>query len=202
MIDGTPIEFNYKKATQAINFFARKSSKNSISKLKVIKLIWLADRYHIRKYGRPLTGDMYFAMPFGPVGSTVKDIAELNFSLSDDEKVYATKYLSVSSNNVGSISEVDNRVLSETDIEALNFVSDNFSDKDPFELVKLSHQYPEWAKYDEGLSSKTISRHVMSYLDFFQNPTIKNDVFQIDQELLEVNKSIVEENLSLSAVLP
>ena len=53
--------------------------------LSDIKLIFFADRYHIRKYGRPITNDEYLAMDFGPVNSGVKDIAEMSGFL-DREK--------------------------------------------------------------------------------------------------------------------
>ena len=52
------IPFDYKKAVQAINFFARKNG-GKITKLEVLKLIFFADRYHLRKYGRPITNDQY-----------------------------------------------------------------------------------------------------------------------------------------------
>src|SRR5680860_294981 len=54
-------QVSYEKATQALNFMATKDG-GRISKLKAIKLIFLADRYHLRKYGRPVVGDQYFAM--------------------------------------------------------------------------------------------------------------------------------------------
>ena len=59
---------SYKKATQALNFFALKKD-GKINKMKAIKLIYLADRLHLRKYGRPIVGDIYWAMKLGPVGS-------------------------------------------------------------------------------------------------------------------------------------
>ena len=45
-------------------------------KMKALKLVYIADRYHLRKYGRLITNDTYFAMNYGPVPSGTKDIAE------------------------------------------------------------------------------------------------------------------------------
>ena len=87
------LTFSHKKATQALNFFAR-SAGGSISKIKALKLVFFADRYHLRKYGRPVTNDEYYAMPKGPVPSHVKDIAEMSDFLSKNEKSYADKFLS------------------------------------------------------------------------------------------------------------
>ena len=55
-------------------------------KIKIIKLIYLADKYHLVRYGRTITNDDYYAMEYGPVGSTVKDVLEFDeFTLSHNE---------------------------------------------------------------------------------------------------------------------
>jgi len=71
------INFNFdcRKTTQALNYFAIKAG-GTINRMKAIKLVYLADRYHLRKYCRLITNDIYFAMDNGPVASGVKDIAE------------------------------------------------------------------------------------------------------------------------------
>ena len=56
--------FDYKKATQALNFFALKEG-GTINKMKALKLIYFADRYNLRKYGRPVRNDDYWAMGYG-----------------------------------------------------------------------------------------------------------------------------------------
>lgn len=42
--------------------------------MKLIKLLYLADRYSIQKYRLPITGDSYFGMKDGPVLSTVLNL--------------------------------------------------------------------------------------------------------------------------------
>ena len=51
-----PMSFSYKKATQALNYFARQSGGH-LHKMKALKLLFFADRFHLRKSGRPLTND-------------------------------------------------------------------------------------------------------------------------------------------------
>ena len=38
--------FSYKKATQSLAFFSQKEIDNTLDKLKALKLIYFADRYH------------------------------------------------------------------------------------------------------------------------------------------------------------
>ena len=191
------IEFNHQKATQAINFFASQAPNGRISKMRVIKLIWLADRYHLRHYGRPIIGDQYWAMPFGPVGSSVKDIAEASGFLADEERDYSGKYLRSDGYEVESIARPDLDVLSATDIEALRVVRETVGSHNKFQLVELSHAYPEWSKFREQLASKQSSRERMSYIDFFgDSPTI--DKFRDNPETVRNAKSIFEEDWELA----
>lgn len=190
----TIIEFDYKKATQAINYFAGKSG-GTINKMAAIKLIWLADRYHLRKYGRPVIGDDYLAMSYGPVGSSIKDIAEGNDFLPPEEREYRGKYLEKADKYVvKSIAPVDDEVFSETDLEALDFAFKKFGHLNRFRLVEISHNYPEWTKFKAELESGS-TREKMSYLDFFEDPPqYPNDPFKLDKELLELNKETFSEN--------
>jgi uncharacterized phage-associated protein len=164
------LNFDHRKATQAINFFANKAG-GYINKMKAIKLIYFADRYHLRKYGRPITNDEYFAMPYGPVNSGVKEIAENSDFLAKDEQVYASTYLKVQNQyGVKSINPVENKVFSKSDIEALSFAWDKFGKYNQYQLADLSHNYPEWKRFKEIIESKAQSRVRMNYEDFFEDP--------------------------------
>lgn len=196
----TLLEFDYKKATQAINYLARKDG-SSIDKLKLIKLIYLADRFHLRKYGRPILNDTYMAMPYGPVCSSSKDIAESSYYLGETEKEYASKFVSVDQkeNVVKSVSDVDKKVFSESEIAAFDFVYDKFGSKKASELVNVVHRYPEWAKFREELISGGTTREIMSYLDFFKNPEDKSgDQFELSEKALSASKELFKEDYEVA----
>lgn len=187
-------EFDYKKATQALNFLAIKEG-GKIGKLNALKLIWLADRVHLRKYGRPIFNDNYLAMPYGPVASSVKDIAEASDFMADVERDYSEKYLDRSNVIVKSKADIDDSVFSETDLHVLNFVYKKFGKID---LVRFSHEFPEWKKHEDNL--KVTSRESMSYLDFFENPEkpIAADVFNEQSSDLDDARQIFEESYKLA----
>lgn len=77
----------HRKATQALNFMARQSG-GRISRLKALKLLFFADRYHLRKYGRTVSGCTYYAMTHGPVASEAKSIAEDDDRLPSPARTY------------------------------------------------------------------------------------------------------------------
>ena len=63
-----------RKSTQALNYFAHKAASGrppsrKLNKMKALKLLFFADRYHLRKYGRSVSDCVYFAMKHGPAAS-------------------------------------------------------------------------------------------------------------------------------------
>jgi hypothetical protein len=186
--------FKYKKAVQALNFFAIKEN-GAINKMKALKLIWLADRYHIRKYGRPITFDSYLAMKLGPVPSGAKDLAQANNPFLDPlEKEYRDSFIFPNSNNLNfsSIAGVETKVFSKTDMDALDYIYSTFGDKDQFKLSEYSHTLPDWKKYEQLLNSGH-SRIDMKYDDFFLDK--ENSDFDItDEEHLQFAKELFDEN--------
>lgn len=186
---------DYKKATQVINYIINIFPEKKINDLTVVKLVWIADRYHLRKYGRPVLNDQYVAMKNGPVASLVKDLIDKSSFLTNEEKKYAEEYLgNLNTRIVKSIKDVDLSVFSKTDLEAMDFAISNFSTYLSPALVKMSHEYPEWKKHQEQLDGG-LRQVCMDYSDFFENPeSIKNDLFATDATLLEINKEAFEES--------
>jgi uncharacterized phage-associated protein len=160
------MSFSHKKAVQIINFFTRKSG-GEISKLHMLKLVFFADRYHLRKYGRPITDDQYWAMRLGPVASSIKEIAELN-SGDAREMQYARRFLAAAGrqHHVRSVADMEPQVFSESDREALEFAWDRFGGSK--DLVEQTHLYPEWQKHAGAL--ETQSRARIAYEDFLEDP--------------------------------
>ena len=173
--------FDYKKATQALNNLALKEL-GKINKMKALKLIHLADRYHLRKYGRLITNDIYFAMNYGPVPSGVKDIAEGSEFLGEKEQEYSSQYLASSDQyTLKSTNPVDDSVFSDSDIEALNFAWEKFGHLDQFKLKDLTHKYPEWERHKEALK---VDSRIQIYLEDFLNDPEANieKCFELDEE--------------------
>lgn len=164
--------FDYRKATQCLNYFALKAGE-SVDKLRVLKLIYFADRYHLRKYGRLITNDIYFAMELGPVASSTKDIAEKSEFLDETESKYTNEYLRTRpQHKLESNKPVDIDVFSESDIEALDFVWDKFGHLSPSDLVKSTHEYPEWKRNRQALLLNP--RIEIKIEDFLDDPDIEN----------------------------
>lgn len=190
--------FAYKKAVQAINFFAI-SNGGEINKLKALKLIFFADRFHLRKYGRPITNDQYWAMQFGPVPSGVKDLFELD-SVSHNERHYAADFLVKGSTEHSdcSIAPVDTSVFSQSDLEALQFAWYHFGGRSG--IVEKTHSYPEWKRHEAAIKGGS-TREPMDYLDFLDDPPPGvNPCHPLSDEEREDRKAQIEELTELVAL--
>jgi len=149
------------KIVQALCFIIGKIKK--ADKLKLVKMLYLADKHHLIRYGRTITGDEYWAMNYGPVGSATKDILTMDKSfLSKDEFNYASRHLSKVDEyrfEPGDACEPDNlEMLSESDMESLAFVTENYGALSSHSLVILTHKYPEWAQYKELFGKRRTRR--------------------------------------------
>ncbi|MBF0466111.1 MAG: SocA family protein [Nitrospirae bacterium] len=127
-------------------------------KLKLIKLIYLADKFHLIRYGRTVTRDKYLAMEHGPVGSVVKDVLSFNSkSLSASELRCACALFEETDTYTfkakQSATERDFDMLSESDIESFDFVINQFGRMTQWELRDYTHKYPEWYQHEQLLKA-------------------------------------------------
>lgn len=193
-----------RKLVQILAYLANKSNRSQINKLKAIKLAWAADRYHVRKYGRLVTGDDYFALKYGPVASQLKNIAEEDSYLPESYIEYSKNFIKPSKdrNTVEAQADADLDLLSTTDREALDFAIDSFGQYSGFELADYSHKYPEWKRFEKVLDSGEVARARIDLDDFFKSPSdIENDPFSIDEEILNNSHRVFVENREVEQAL-
>lgn len=189
-----PMSFSYKKATQALNYFAQQSG-GRINKMKALKLLFFADRFHLRKYGRPITNDEYFAMNYGPVPSGGKDLVEGSDFRPDVEKAYSGQFINPENRyEFSSIGEIENLVFSQTDLEALTFSWNQFGQMDQFQLAELTHQYPEWKRHEAAISGGNSSRIKMTFTDYLNDPPAPYDpCFPLTEEDRQIRREEIQE---------
>ena len=198
------IDVQDRKLVQLLNYFAHKDKSKTINKLKAIKLVWVADRYHLRKYGRLVSADEYYALKFGPVGSQLKNIAEQDSFLPDSYVKYSKKYIEPTNRklNIKALSDVESNLLSQTDLEALEFAWKNFGSNSGFDIANISHKYPEWAKFKEVIESGQVAREKIELLDFFEDSEdITEDAFEMDKDILKSSKEIFIQNRKIDKAL-
>ena len=66
------------KAINSILFVLNELGDKKSDAHKVFKILYFADQKHLVTYGRPITGDTYLKMTYGPVPSFIRDVSEGN----------------------------------------------------------------------------------------------------------------------------
>src|SRR5271155_5522268 len=88
-----PFRFNFDRALQASAYLLRLDHKK-MSYLRLLKLLYIADREWLAVTGESITGDRAYAMKFGPVLSTVYDLIKGNGSKAGiwDDHIHTEGY--------------------------------------------------------------------------------------------------------------
>jgi len=125
---------NSDKALSALIYVAKELAP-SADFHKTYKILYFADQMHLSKYGRPVIGDTYVKMNYGPVPSYVKNIVDGNIDiLSKKIEVYDDMFIRpLAEPNLDFLSESDLECL----IESIN-ENRNLSFK---QLTDKSHDY-------------------------------------------------------------
>lgn len=100
------------KAVNSLLFVASQLEKADTH--KTYKILYFADQKHLLKYGRPIFGDMYVKMKYGPVPSFVKNVVDEEIEGLEEVVAKYHKY------HIQPLAEPNLDYLSESDIECLN----------------------------------------------------------------------------------
>lgn len=131
--------------------------------IKLIKLLYLADRRALVETGHPVTGDRLISMKNGPVLSTTLDLIRQTGGrgrsiwheyVSDPDARYA-----VTATCPLVLDEADDE-LSEYERSLLDAISLEFGGADEWDLVSYTHTLPEWSD-PRGSSSAIDPRTIL-----------------------------------------
>lgn len=139
-------QFNESKAVEALVFVAQRWP--GITPFYLSKILFLADRDHLREYGRPVLGDMYMAMDNGPVPSRVYDIVKGNLDFFGDPgaiKAALRVDRQAQYPQLFHQRDADTDQFSETDIQALEKSIEFCRGKSFAHLSNLTHQEEAWS---------------------------------------------------------
>jgi len=152
------LRFHEVKTTQAAGRLL-KSAGGRLPHISLIKLLYLADRRSLFEHGRPISFDRYASMPNGPVLSRTLDL--ISSEPLPGEPFYWREYISPPKNyEVRLVKVVPNDQLSPADEAILDAVFAEFGHWDRWDLVKYTHDLPEYED-PEGSSSPIQVRSIL-----------------------------------------
>ena len=142
--------FNPDKAIQAIAYILS-ALGGSLEKVKLTKLLYLADRQAFIARGVSITGDKLVAMPYGPVPSGCLDLVN-GVALISRDRVF--RFIHVEDTRVSLRQMPECGLLSEADRAVLDQVVRDHGATRTWSLVHQTHALPEYQRtYTEGTST-------------------------------------------------
>ena len=135
------LRLDTEKAIQAVGVLLRCDGKRA-SRLRLLKLLYIADRISLEKTGSPMLGSKVVAMRHGPVHSAVFDLIK---GVHIDEPVWSRYFRNVG-RDVVLEEEPEVGKLSRYEIELLNQVVDQRINLDDWDVVEETHGFEEWQK--------------------------------------------------------
>ena len=185
-----------KKIIQALTYIAYQQPEHKVNSMKAYKLLWLADRYHLRQFGRTITGDTFFALPHGVVPSDAKNVVEHQGTHIPNDEGYRDKYIKrIGKYWYQAITEPDVMEFSDSDQDALDKILQTYGSLDQYQLETLSHRFPEWLAYKPMLEAdNTPKAYKIDFNYFFDDA--KDDttgLFADDPEKMALIKEYFHE---------
>jgi uncharacterized phage-associated protein len=115
----------------------------------MVKFFYLADREHLVRFGRPITSENYFALPYGPVASTAMDLVEgdkwIMKKAGIESLPFKTAVAEVNGKPIVYIKEplrdVNFELFSKSDIKIFDEIIERYGDKTFDELYTITHDH-------------------------------------------------------------
>ena len=134
---------------QMAAFFADRAG-NEIDLLKLMKLLYLADRESMRRYGYSLSNDDMFSLPHGPILSKAYRLANQD-AAAQEQRIWGEWFAERASGDVTvklrvKVSREKLNYFSDMDREILQSVWDEFGQMTGRQLRQYTHEHcKEWS---------------------------------------------------------
>lgn len=136
--------FDIDKAAQAAHFFVTQE-QGEMEILKLVKLMYLADRLSFERRHIPIVGGSYYSLPHGPVTNEV--LESINFGTPQEDSAWERLISDRANHRVAAISPItEYDALSQSEMQLLGETWQRFGSYSSWPLVGWTHQHcEEWS---------------------------------------------------------
>ncbi len=151
-----PLRFREDVATQAAGVLLALTKGKRMDRYNLVKLLYLCERESLKRWGRPITFDIYVRMPFGPALSMTYDRIKHHPEAGKRKRSYWDRYI-VSEGKMVCLragDETPRDRLSPAEQELIEGIFAEHAHKTFEQLKQLTHGFDEW--HDPHGSSEKI----------------------------------------------
>ncbi len=144
------IPFNTMKSIQAAAVLLNRHA-GRMTRLRLVKLLYIADRESIAETLRPVTGDDIVAMDHGPVPTR---IYRLICRRDAESPLWDTYIEQQGDRDLVLIADPGQGKLSRYELGKLGEVADRYRDLKDYKIADITHDFPEWERNQPPEGSK------------------------------------------------
>ena len=120
--------------------------------LKLMKMMYMADRRSLEQIETTITGDSYVSMKYGPVLSNVYDLIKGQYKDSSVQALWSTHISPRLNHQISLLKNPGNRKLCEFEEDLIREIYQDYKNYDRFDLAEETHKlFPEWKEPPEGM---------------------------------------------------
>ncbi len=157
----TPFRSSLNKKIQVAGVILR--DRGPMDRLRLLKLLYIADREALQERGVPIIGGLLVAMDHGPLHSEVYDLIKGAHVNEADWSAYI-----ISQGHMMTLKNDPGRLdLSPFEIDKLNAVTAHYQDVDIWKLSELTHDFEEWKDaFVKGTSRPISAKRLLQEVGF------------------------------------
>jgi len=148
--------FSTKKIIQAVGVLLRQE-RGRMDYLRLLKLLYVADREHLQAFRRPIVGTRLVAMKNGPLHSEVYNLLKGEHLA---EPLWS-EYIRRDGHEVELLKDPGVSELSAAEVRTLTTTSDRYQTMSEWDVVEVTHSFPEWLENYPDTSEDT--SHTISF---------------------------------------
>lgn len=172
--------FDIKKTVASAGYLLALGGGNT-TVLKLVKMLYYADRMALQSWHRTITGDNFYSLENGPIVSTTYDLIKgtgpKKLQSAWDQYVGARQH-----NTVPLVRMPDTTVLSEQEKQTLAAAFAKIAPMRTGQVIEWFHTFPEW-KDPQGSATRIDPRSILR----LTTPLTVEDIAAIDEEVEQSN---------------
>ena len=144
------VRFDYLKCLEAAGVLLSTTEIRTMGRMRLLKLLYLANRKSLIESGDPIVDDDAVAMAAGPVLSHTYDLIKGTEANARAQAAWKEYFEDVRPYLLRMVAEPGTDHLSDYDVKTLKNTADEFKDMEDFDLSEYTHQFDEWRRNWDG----------------------------------------------------
>lgn len=140
------VGFIFEKCMEAVGVLFGTTESHTMSRMRLLKLLYMANRRSLTQTGKPIVDDDVYAMKFGPVLSQTYDLIKSPERPIEIQTIWRAHFKVVDRIQLEMVKDPGTDHLSDYDVETLTAIAHQYQDMDDDDLSQLTHGFEEYIR--------------------------------------------------------